>query len=159
MVQCPEAHLFCADCLSTYAATQLGQHTPALLCMHPSGCGLPFPASELGRVLSPKLMALYERLTQAEAIKEAGLEGLEECPFCEWKCVWEPDGEETRFWCANKETCGVVSCRSCKKKDHLPKTCEREWARCHDLDSSLTRCAQRRRRISTSMVDMRSKKR
>ncbi len=66
-------------------------------------------------------MALYERLTQAEAIKEAALEGLEECPFCEWKCVWEPDGEETRFWCANKETCGVVSCRFVQEKSSSAK--------------------------------------
>ena len=48
---------------------------------------------------------------------QAGLIGLEECPFCEWKCVLEASSEEDKlFRCGNEEGgCGAVSCRGCKK--------------------------------------------
>ena len=117
MVQCPEAHLFCSTCISTYASTQLGTHNSSLTCIHPSSCSLPFPTSELKRILSAKLYELYERLEQQKEIRQAGLVGLEECPFCEWKCVVEASTEEDKlFRCGNEEgSCGVVSCRGCKK--------------------------------------------
>lgn len=118
MVQCAEAHLFCRDCVSQYASTKLGEHNHLINCMHESGCKEPFPISELRRILSPKLMDLYERVKQQKEIEAAGLEGLEECPFCEWKCVLEVSNEEDKlFRCGNEEGgCGVVSCRMCKKK-------------------------------------------
>jgi TRIAD3 protein (E3 ubiquitin-protein ligase RNF216) len=94
--------------------------------MHSSSCPLPFPESELRRVLTEKLMSLYERVVQQKEVAEAGLEGLEECPWCEWKCVMEVGKEVDRlFRCGNEEGgCGVVSCRFCWKKDHLPKSCK-----------------------------------
>lgn len=63
-------------------------------------------------------MNLYERVKQQKEIEAAGLEGLEECPFCEWKCVLEASNEEEKlFRCGNEVGgCGVVSCRICKKK-------------------------------------------
>ncbi|KDR78857.1 hypothetical protein GALMADRAFT_224109 [Galerina marginata CBS 339.88] len=126
MVQCPETHLFCSGCVSQYASTKLGEHDHTIVCMHESGCSQPFPASELRRILSSKLMDLYERVKQQKEIQAAGLEGLEECPFCEWKCVLEVSNEEEKlFRCGNEDGgCGVVSCRSCKKMDHLPKSCK-----------------------------------
>ena len=60
-------------------------------------------------------MSLYERVKQQKEVEAAGLEGLEECPFCEWKCVIENE-QERLFRCGNEEGgCGVVSCRGCKK--------------------------------------------
>lgn len=130
-MQCPEAHLFCAPCVEAYAGTQLGLQRSALLCMHASGCARPFPAAQLSRALPAASLALWERLTQADEIARAGLTGLAECPFCEWKCVLdEEDGEGAgegaagRFWCGNRDKCGVISCRKCKKSDHAPKTCD-----------------------------------
>ncbi|KAF9560510.1 hypothetical protein CPC08DRAFT_723314 [Agrocybe pediades] len=119
----------CQCCFSEYAfyaATKLGEHDIRIVCMHSSGCSLPFPVSELKRILSPKLMSLYERVEQQKELEAAGLEGLEECPFCDWKCVLEVSKEEEKlFRCGNEEGgCGVVSCRTCKKKDHLPKSCK-----------------------------------
>ncbi|KAK0499446.1 hypothetical protein EDD18DRAFT_852256 [Armillaria luteobubalina] len=123
MVQCPDAHLFCSDCVTAYASTQLGAHDVNILCMDQSGCKHPFPESELRRLLSPKLMELYERVKQRKEIEAAGLDGLEECPFCEYKCVIE-NPDEKLFRCGNEETCGAITCRSCKKVDHLPKSCK-----------------------------------
>lgn len=60
------------------------------------------------------MMELWERVKQRKEVEAAGLEGLEECPFCEWGCVIE-NAEEKLFRCGNIDACGVVSCRGCKK--------------------------------------------
>ena len=112
-MQCPEAHLFCTTCMMSYAETKLGEHDARIVCMDQSGCKLAFPESELRRFLTPKLLELYERVKQRKEIEAAGLEGLEECPFCEYKVVIE-NSLERLFRCENTE-CGAVSCRECKK--------------------------------------------
>ncbi|PPR00601.1 hypothetical protein CVT24_005442 [Panaeolus cyanescens] len=127
MVQCPEAHLFCKTCLTTYASNQLSSLSCAINCMSSNPpCEQPFPPSELRRVLPENLLKLYDRVKQQDEIAKAGLEGLEECPFCEWKCVIEVSVEEDKlFRCGNEDGgCGVVSCRMCKKPDHVPKSCQ-----------------------------------
>ncbi|CAL1697818.1 unnamed protein product [Somion occarium] len=146
MVQCPDAHLFCKTCMCTYAETLLGSHDPNIICMDQSGCKLPFPESELRRFLSPKLLSLYERVKQRKEIEAAGLEGLEECPFCEYKVVIENE-QERLFHCQN-EDCGAVSCRSCKKLDHLPRTCkeveeDKKLDAQHTIEEAMTRALMR----------------
>jgi E3 ubiquitin-protein ligase RNF216 len=111
MIQCPEAHLFCKSCMTSYASTLLGSHDTNINCMHQSGCTVAISRSELQRFLPKKLMNLWERLTQRKEVQAAGLDGWEECPFCEWGCVIE-NAEEKLFRC---DGCGVVSCRGCKK--------------------------------------------
>ncbi|KIJ28579.1 hypothetical protein M422DRAFT_105303, partial [Sphaerobolus stellatus SS14] len=123
MAQCPEAHLFCRACVRGYAETQLGQQDHRLRCMDQSGCKELFTESELTRMLPEKLMGLYHRIKQRKEIEAAGLEGLEECPFCEYKVVIE-NPDEKLFRCEREEDCGKVSCRKCKKLDHLPKSCK-----------------------------------
>ncbi|KAG7447786.1 uncharacterized protein BT62DRAFT_930827 [Guyanagaster necrorhizus] len=147
MVQCPEAHLFCSDCLTAYTSTQLGAYDVNILCMDQSGCKRPFPESELRRFLSPKLMELYERVKQRKEIEAAGLDGLEECPFCEFKCVIE-NPDERLFRCGNEETCGAITCRSCKKVDHLPKSCkemeeDRHLDGRHTIEEAMTKALMR----------------
>ncbi|KAK0443954.1 uncharacterized protein EV420DRAFT_1017265 [Desarmillaria tabescens] len=147
MVQCPDAHLFCSDCVTAYASTQLGAHDVNILCMDQSGCKHPFPESELRRLLSPKLMELYERVKQRKEIEAAGLDGLEECPFCEYKCVIENPNEKL-FRCGNEDTCGAITCRSCKKADHLPKSCkemeeDRHLDGRHAIEEAMTKALMR----------------
>ncbi|KAL5526297.1 hypothetical protein ACEPAF_8020 [Sanghuangporus sanghuang] len=122
MVQCPDAHLFCKGCITSYAENQLGQHNPNIVCMDQSGCKLAFTDAELKRFLPAKLLELYERFKQAKEIEAAELDGLEECPFCEYKAVID-NPDEKLFRC-EREDCGAVSCRACKKADHLPKSCK-----------------------------------
>lgn len=121
MIQCPDAHLFCIECMVAYASNLLGEHNFKIVCMDQSGCKLPFPESELKRFLTPKLLSLYEKIKQAKEIEMAGLDGLEECPHCEFKVVID-NPEERLFRCQNEE-CGAVTCRECKKPDHLPRSC------------------------------------
>lgn len=113
MVQCPEAHLFCKECMKSYVSDRLGQHDPKICCMDQSGCKAMFPESELTRFLDAKLLSLFHRVKQTKEIEAAGLEGLEECPFCEYKVVID-NPHEKLFRCENDD-CGVVSCRACKK--------------------------------------------
>ncbi|KAH9942854.1 hypothetical protein B0H21DRAFT_511019 [Amylocystis lapponica] len=146
MVQCPEAHLFCMDCMTSYASTLLGSHDAHIVCMDQSGCKFPFPESELRRFLTPKLLALYERVKQQKEIAAAGLEGLEECPFCEYKVVIDNDQE--RLFRCESEDCGAVTCRACKKLDHLPKSCkevedDKKLDVRHAIEEAMTRALMR----------------
>ncbi|KAF8575225.1 hypothetical protein K439DRAFT_1370428 [Ramaria rubella] len=146
MVQCPETHLFCRSCCRSYAENQLGQHNPLLGCMDQSGCKELFPESELARFLPEKLLALYHRLKQQKEIAAAGLEGLEECPFCEYKVVIE-NAEEKLFRCESTD-CGIVSCRACKKEDHLPKSCkeveeDKHLSIRHAIEEAMTKALMR----------------
>lgn len=54
-------------------------------------------------------------------INAANLLGLSKCPFCPYACVIE--NEQERLFTCMREGCEVISCRQCKKVDHLPKTC------------------------------------
>lgn len=113
MVQCPDAHLFCVSCMTSYVENKLGRHDPKINCVDQNGCKLAFSDSELERFLPSKLINLYYRVKQAKDIEEAEIDGLEECPFCEYKVVIE-NREEKLFRC-ERDDCGAVSCRTCKK--------------------------------------------
>ncbi|KAF8986749.1 hypothetical protein BDQ17DRAFT_1259268, partial [Cyathus striatus] len=126
ITQCPETHLFCKDCITRHVETKLGDMNPVITCIDQSGCKAPLPDSELRSFLPEKLWDLYERLRAQKAVEDANLEGLTECPFCDWKCVIDlPFEQERLLRCGNEEGgCGVVSCRQCKKPDHRPKSCK-----------------------------------
>lgn len=69
------------------------------------------------------LLAKLEQLQQEKDIRDAGLENLEECPFCDYKAILPPIEEDFEFRCANEE-CEKISCRRCKAVSHIPQTCE-----------------------------------
>lgn len=53
---------------------------------------------------------------------------LEQCPHCEFQLLMEaPLDVDREFRCLNS-ACEITSCRLCRKKTHVPMTCE-EWAR------------------------------
>ncbi|KAG5646163.1 hypothetical protein DXG03_004216 [Asterophora parasitica] len=85
--------------------------------MDQSGCSALIPYSELNRFLPEKLMSLWERVKQRKDLEAAGLEDLEECPFCEWACV-NPDEKLLR--CGNSggmrccELSGVQEAGKCE---------------------------------------------
>jgi TRIAD3 protein (E3 ubiquitin-protein ligase RNF216) len=160
MVQCADAHLFCSGCIRTYAGTKLGEQSCALVCMDTAGCSAAFAESELRRVLDPGLLGLYERLRARDALKGAALENLTECPFCEYACVMEDEAD--RLFRCQSETCGVVSCRLCKKpvsefgggsrrdadagQDHTPKSCkevddDKRLGAQHTVEEAMSACA------------------
>ncbi|WWC59886.1 uncharacterized protein I303_102448 [Kwoniella dejecticola CBS 10117] len=121
MIQCNEGHLFCCECATQHAETKLGEQSVSILCMDQSDCTSPFPDSELARLLSVKSLDLYHRLKQAKDLEQAEIEGLESCPSCPFAAVIDNPNEKL-FRCMNKE-CGQVTCRGCRRKEHIPRTC------------------------------------
>jgi len=115
IVQCPEAHLFCASCITTQTSTLLTTCNPHIKCIDQSGCTAEIPASELRRFLPENVLILWERVNQWDQLESAGLTQLVECPFCDWACLVDDEDEQFLF-CRNHDICGVVSCRWCKKK-------------------------------------------
>ncbi|KAI0055178.1 hypothetical protein BV25DRAFT_284450 [Artomyces pyxidatus] len=148
MIQCPDTHLFCGSCVTAYASTKLGEQNPDLPCMDASGCKMLFPDSELRRILPSKLLELYERVRQRREIEAAALEGLEECPFCEFRVVMDADADMDKLLRCQNDECGKVSCRKCKKEDHLPKSCEeveedKKLGGKHAIEEAMTRALMR----------------
>ena len=99
--------------MNVLSSDLLDKNDHKIVCMDISGCGLPFPDSELKKFLHSKLLSKYERVRQANEIKEAGFNGLQDCPHCDYRIVIE-DPEETLFRCRD-ENCGAVTCLKCKK--------------------------------------------
>ncbi|OCF78207.1 hypothetical protein I204_00144 [Kwoniella mangroviensis CBS 8886] len=121
MIQCAEGHLFCRECATKHAETKLGEQSTSILCMDQSDCTSAFPESELTRCLSEKSLQLYHRLKQAKELEQAEIEGLESCPSCPYATIID-NPDEKLFRCMNEE-CGQVTCRGCRKKEHIPRTC------------------------------------
>ncbi|KAL2854522.1 hypothetical protein BJX68DRAFT_264427 [Aspergillus pseudodeflectus] len=118
-----ELHFFCYACIRKSAETQIGLMKYTLQCFDVSGCQASFARPHLKEVLGASMMSKLDSLQQADEIRMAGLDGLEDCPFCSFKAVLAPVEEDREFRCANP-ACKVVSCRLCKEKTHIPKTCE-----------------------------------
>ncbi|KAL3456090.1 hypothetical protein BJX64DRAFT_294397 [Aspergillus heterothallicus] len=117
-----ELHFFCYACIRKSAETQIGLMKYNLQCFDVSGCQASFARSELREVLGSSMMAKLDSLQQNDEIRRAGLEGLEDCSFCSFKAVLPPVEEDKEFRCENP-SCKVISCRLCKEKTHIPKSC------------------------------------
>lgn len=148
MAQCTDTHLFCKGCVTSYTSTKVGEQNAELHCMDISGCKMAFPESELRRILPAKLFDLYEQIRQRRDIELAELEGLEECPFCDYKVVVDVDFETDKVLRCQNEECLKVSCRKCKNEDHLPKTCEemeesKKLDGQHAIEEAMTRALMR----------------
>ena len=101
--------------------------------MDMSGCSAIFSRRQLQRFLSERNFAKLESLQQDEDVQAAGLDGLHECPFCNFKAIPPPIEEDREFRCMNEE-CSRVSCRLCDKVTHVPMSCE-EAKRDHVVDA------------------------
>lgn len=169
MVQCPEAHLFCKDCARRNAENVMGNRQTVVGCMDQDGCKAAFSDKECEKFLKANQIALLEKLRSEKELDAAGLLGLVKCPYCPWACVIENPGmhtappvlfarradtdpllsvDERLFRCANEE-CLKITCRHCRKADHLPKTCE-EYAddlkknNIHKVEEAMTAAALRK---------------
>jgi len=95
----------------------------------------PFPVhvSEIQLTLLSINLGKLAQLQQEKDIRDAGLDDLEDCPFCEYKAIMPPIEEDFEFRCANPE-CEKISCRRCKAISHIPVTCE-EHAKDNTINS------------------------
>lgn len=73
------------------------------------GCENAFAFSTLRNLLQPRLMDLLLRRNQMAEIRQAGIENVASCPFCDFLLVMEND-EDHVFSCRNPQ-CLRESCR------------------------------------------------
>ncbi|TPX26748.1 hypothetical protein DIZ76_012210 [Coccidioides immitis] len=125
MIPCAgdQTHFFCQSCIKANAETQIGYMRYEIHCMDTSGCNALFSQVELADILGTALMRKIDDLRQRDEIEKAEIDGLEECPFCDFKAIYPPVEENREFRCLKSE-CWKVSCRSCKGGSHVPKTCD-----------------------------------
>lgn len=116
-------HFFCYMCVKTSAETQIGLMKYEMKCFDVSGCQAGFDRKLLRLAVGETVMEKLESLQQLDEIAKAGLEGLEECPFCNYKAVYPPVEVDREFRCLNPD-CEKVSCRLCRDETHIPKSCE-----------------------------------
>ena len=120
-----EPHFFCLECAKRQADAEVGQSRYKITCMDGSGCKAEFSNEQKERFLDDKTRETLARLQQQAELREAGLEDLEQCPFCDYAAIYPPVKVNRVFRCANPE-CEKASCRLCKAADHLPRTCEEQ---------------------------------
>ncbi|KAJ1562100.1 hypothetical protein HK405_015911, partial [Cladochytrium tenue] len=124
MTQCEDGHLFCLECARKAAENLIGLRKTELPCIDSSGCKFRFPRGEVERFLPAKVLEGYDRLCQEESLRRAGLSDLVQCPFCDYAAIVGTDAETDRLFYCQSATCGTISCRLCRKPNHLPASCE-----------------------------------
>lgn len=124
MVHCDGeiTHWFCRNCAKMNAETQIGLSKFELNCMSMDGCPAGFSKCQQSIFLDEKTATALERIEQEAALRLAGIENLETCPFCPYAAEYPPVEIDKEFRCERPD-CEVVSCRLCRKETHIPKTC------------------------------------
>lgn len=124
IVQCSDAHLFCRQCLQSYAKEVIfgsAIATAKLHCMS-DGCTKPFPYSQLKKCLSDEEIEKYQERLQEDCLTKVDIPNLVRCPFCEFAAI-VPDFDKV-FSCLNTK-CGKETCKDCGEewKDHFGLKC------------------------------------
>ena len=118
MLPCKNNHLYCFECVRRASEVAIGDGKVNLACL--GECDENFELILLQKVLKADLFSKWLRKIQMAEVEEAGLEGLERCPFCEFATIMDrPPEEDKVFKCQNPE-CGEESCRLCKELNHIP---------------------------------------
>ncbi|KAK4494121.1 hypothetical protein PRZ48_014419 [Zasmidium cellare] len=125
------AHFTCFDCAETYIKSEVGDSRCRVLCT--AGCGAGFAHAQLHQLSDKSLLERLEQLQQEKDIRDAGLDDLEECPFCDYKAILPPVEEDFEFRCMNP-LCEKISCRRCKAPSHIPVSCE-EYAKDNKINA------------------------
>ena len=124
-------HAFCTECLTGHIKAQLDLQKHDIKCMDGSDCTAGFSRSSKQKALDTATFERWERLEQQNVLRESGLP-LDHCPFCDFAAICPPVEEDRELRCQAPE-CGIVSCRLCKQKSHVPLTC-REYKREQGFD-------------------------
>ncbi|KAI1478359.1 hypothetical protein F4774DRAFT_165373 [Daldinia eschscholtzii] len=135
MIHCngENCHWFCRNCMKKQAETNVGVSKYEITCMSTDGCAAGFSTDQKKQFLNKKLRVALGRLEQEAALRMAGIENLENCPFCPYAAECPPIEVDKEFTCVNPG-CEKVSCRMCHKETHIPKTCA-EASRDQGLDA------------------------
>lgn len=118
-----EEHYFCFSCVKNLAENQIGMRRHEMKCMDESGCKEALDLDGIGKAVPIKTFDRLQFNQQQAEIKAANIEGLEQCPLCDFQAICDPPEIDPIFSCQNPD-CFKVTCRLCHEISHLPKTCE-----------------------------------
>ena len=95
--------------------------------MDTSGCKSVFARAQVERFVDAPTLKRLDALHFVSSTRNVpGLEGMVECPFCDFRALVDPlDGADEDTWwffCLNP-SCSDYSCRKCKGKWHPGKKC------------------------------------
>ncbi|KAK9877205.1 hypothetical protein WA026_016951 [Henosepilachna vigintioctopunctata] len=109
---------FCKECVAKGAEHMIGNGELNFPCL--TNCNSEFDISVLRMVLDKKVFEPLFNKIQIKELKEANIDGLETCPFCDFSLIL--NNEDKIFKCQNIE-CMEESCRECRHKSHVPFRC------------------------------------
>jgi TRIAD3 protein (E3 ubiquitin-protein ligase RNF216) len=128
MTSCDKTHIFCLGCAKRAADIKIGMQKTQIPCLSQGECDANFSQKEVKRFLAPAVYTGWCNLVMRESIEEAknmgSIDGFEMCPFCPYGCMMEAAAEVDKLFRCQGMDCGIVSCRLCKKKNHIPMSCE-----------------------------------
>lgn len=86
---------------------QLGLQKVEIKCMDGSNCDASFENRQI-KSFWEETIQIVEKLRQEKEIENAGLEGLETCPFCSFGCIIERSKEEEKLFRCQGRNCGKI---------------------------------------------------
>ncbi|KAF2661337.1 hypothetical protein K491DRAFT_449808 [Lophiostoma macrostomum CBS 122681] len=116
-------HFICRDCTKNYVEVEIGSGRCQPACFADTACRGTFTRRQLQECLDNKTFERLEHMQQQDELRKAGLDFLEECPFCDYKADYPPVEVNKEFNCLSPK-CGKTSCRLCHKETHIPRSCE-----------------------------------
>ncbi|KAJ4432000.1 hypothetical protein ANN_20614 [Periplaneta americana] len=119
IVSCPEGHVFCKECVRRSADVIIGNGQNSFLCL--TNCIAEFSLKVMRMVLKPTVFARIVQRKQMEEIQAAGIEEVENCPFCNFPNI--PFSDDKVLMCTNPD-CARDSCRKCRRSSHIPLRCD-----------------------------------
>ncbi|XP_059149778.1 E3 ubiquitin-protein ligase RNF216-like [Physella acuta] len=129
MTSCPDAHIFCRECLVSYVQTAFSNMKTRFPCLT-GYCDQDVALTTLQTVLPSNLFSKIVRRIQEEEVLHAKLPDLVVCPFCPYATIM-PDHDDKVLKCLNPD-CLRESCRLCKEPSHIPLRCD-EVEKRHDV--------------------------
>ena len=118
MVQCPEGHLFCKECLERSIETLIGEGRSDVKCLSHFGCNESIPMCELERAVNPKALQRLFITESQNAVAVVNLPGLVKCHKCGFEATMDGSGV---FHCPE---CNHDTCPGCGEPAHPGMSCE-----------------------------------
>lgn len=148
MVHCSAtvAHYMCYECATTYIATEVGQSRCKITCPDSSVCPAGYTEVQIRLVPDSILVEKLLKLQQEQDVRDACVDDLVECPFCDYKQICPPLDVDFEFRCQASD-CKLTSCRKCQQHTHIPLTCE-ENSKLRSKDAAL----EQRHKIEEAMT-------
>ena len=122
MLPCDSGHLFCRECVQRASEVAIGEGKHQLNCL--GQCDEVFSLSILQKALKAATFSKWLSRIQLAELEKADIDGLEQCPFCNFANIMDTTPEENKVFVCQNPDCGKESCRLCKEISHIPLRCE-----------------------------------